>query len=1037
MIRKFHRVLSFTFVIVLGLFSSNTFALAPNMDGWSNVGKPYYLQGNTKFTNASDISGSNIMSRLRSSYTYKNRRTKVLNSVWRQEKMYTVNSSGSNYHYANITYDSLPNNLGYGYTEWYDSPQGIFLDYETQFITGKIVDSSHGSQNPVTDSIYYNRIQYPGTQQTVFIGSTQANGDLADAKSASILNRRGKTNYPIYFNKGTDLDSAIATELNSKNVRNVWILGGSERFTATAGLGKNFNVIRVGGVNRNETLEFMKSAPEKLKLPSKYSGDSNGIVIKGSLGWLQSSVYNKLLNARNNKDVNSIISAANDIFNNITVGSSPYPGQEPAVVIGVNYNGWESYVSIYYSQLNGSYVYQFILPGYFDAYEPINNWVDVTKYDYKNGNDYWVKPGSTFSIYTESRMKNYPYGLYPTNTEAFLESWDNNKYTRSVHGLYPWNNGLYTRENFTSDFNVISGEKAYNWQRTDSGVVNNYISGTHVMSAKYNNRNYKVSSSGNYINFNSWIGNTPYYNGKWIKTDGDAPVYSSIDVENKTDSSFDIKIKNVSDNNRSGVKKVVLKVWVNNGSGKVYEKEINLTSNSSTYQYTVNKANFGNNSSNYYYTVTLTDNVGNSRTYTSKVINMLKNNLTANRIDIYDPRENRYVSQVISGQEYVAVLEVKNTGETNITKSFDIGFKIENEVKGTYKETTGISKGQTKEYRFKFIAGNENLSGVIYEGIADYSNNISESNEKDNNISSEKPYSSPRSDTNPPIIPTSPPGGGKITNPVPIITVKVDLVAEYIDIVELNSESSVTEAITDDEYRIKYKIKNNSSLSFKNLDISKKSFKSEIYYGGILKGSITISDMNKDEVKTYYQQFKVPLLSDGIAEEVKSVNLNVDTTNNIFESNENNNTISRNKKIIGLKLTDYRITDVVNPIAAINYPIYTNEMPLSVKAGYNVTFKINVLGKPDSVYAKISDSRGKDYGKVELTKVKDIDNVRSEWTYTFAPDVDTEENTIIITEIYGKKNSFEYNYNLKENWSGNTLKIGGSAKEDIIIYRKY
>ncbi|MDU2124130.1 MAG: hypothetical protein E7E64_16680, partial [Clostridium celatum] len=69
--------------------------------------------------------------------------------------------------------------------------------------------------------------------------------------------------------------------------------------------------------------------------------------------------------------------------------------------------------------------------------------------------------------------------------------------------------------------------------------------------------------------------------------------------------------------------------------------------------------------------------------------------------------------------------------------------------------------------------------------------------------------------------------------------------------------------------------------------------------------------------------------------------------------------------------------------------------------------------------------------------VRDIDNVRSEWTYTFAPDIDTKEGTIIITEIYANKNAFTYDYNKKESWNGYTLKIGGSAKEDIIIYRKY
>ena len=538
--------------LVIGLNYSITFAIAPNMDGWREAGKPTYLQGNTKFTNAADINGSNIMSRLRSSYTYNSRRTKVLNSTWVQDKLITKTPDNTNFHYTDITYTDLPNGK-IGYTAWYDSPQGIFLDYETQFINGKIVDTSHGNVNPVDDSIYYNRIQYPGTQQNAYIGSTQVSGNLSDTKSAAILNRIGKTNYPIYLNNGKNLDSNISKELKDKNVRNLWILGGIERFNSTAGLSNNFNIIRIGGANRQETLEFMKDSPEKLKLPTKVSGDNNGIVVKGNLGWLQSSVYNKLMTARNNKDINSVISAADDILKNMVVGTKPSANQEPALVIGVNYQGWESYVSIYYSNIGGAYVYQFILPGYFDAYEPVNNWVDVSDVDYIDGKNYWVRPGKTFKIYTESRMKNEPYGLYPTNTEAILESWTNEKYAIAAHGL---NSGIYTRESFDTDFNKVSGEKASKWQRNDSGTLNNYISGSHYMSAKYDNRDYKVSSNGYYVAFNSWIGSDFYHDGKWVKTDGTAPIikntYSS-EWSNK-----DVKLSTSITDKRSGPKSVEL-----------------------------------------------------------------------------------------------------------------------------------------------------------------------------------------------------------------------------------------------------------------------------------------------------------------------------------------------------------------------------------------------------------------------------------------------------------------------------------------------
>ncbi|WP_368244147.1 CARDB domain-containing protein, partial [Clostridium tertium] len=517
--------------------------------------------------------------------------------------------------------------------------------------------------------------------------------------------------------------------------------------------------------------------------------------------------------------------------------------------------------------------------------------------------------------------------------------------------------------------------------------------------------------------------------------DKTAPTATSYDVVDRQDDTFTIDIVGVSDNGGSGVKSQTVKVWIETPSGRKEKLYTPTNINSSTSRVVVNRLDYGGYSKTYNYELKLVDNVGNSRTYTSKTGTMIQNNLKANRVDIYDPREGRYVSQVISGLQYEAIVEVVNTGERQITKNFDIGFKIDGTESCVITEDKGVEKDEVKNYKFTFTAGQENLIGVKYEGIVDYNDSVYETNEVDNTASTKNPYSTPRSDNNPPIIPQD--TGGKPTEIVPIITVVVDMEADYIDIVELDSDVSVTEVITDDMYRIKYRIKNNCSLSFQNLDIRNKSFNNKIYYDQVMTGQVDISQIRAGEIKTYYQEFTVPLLPEGMVEAIKTIRLDVDTKNSIKESDETNNTISKNKKVIGLKLTDYRITDVVNPISPLNYPIYTNEMPLNIKGGYNVTFMVNVTGKPDSVYANVKDSNGKNYGKIDMTKVRDIDNVRSEWTYTFAPDIDTKEGTIIITEIYANKNAFTYDYNKKESWNGYTLKIGGSAKEDIIIYRKY
>ena len=100
------------------------------------------------------------------------------------------------------------------------------------------------------------------------------------------------------------------------------------------------------------------------------------------------------------------------------------------------------------------------------------------------------------------------------------------------------------------------------------------------------------------------------------------------------------------------------------------------------YKLVINRADFGNIRRNYRYQVTLTDNVDNSRVYPIKNAQMLQYNLTANRIDIFDPRENRYVTQVISGLDYYAVVEVQNTGELDVKVPFEVALERDNEFTG-------------------------------------------------------------------------------------------------------------------------------------------------------------------------------------------------------------------------------------------------------------------------------------------------------------------------------------------------------------------
>lgn len=1123
----FVKIIIFSFLFI---FTTSLPAFSMNYSGWTKESPKYAnTQALKNNMNKSDIAGNDIMSRLRASYTYNTRMKYLIGSNWVQKNIFSPDFTAEENRYWSLytyTYDTPDGNTGY--TAWYDSPYGIVLDYLTPFSYFSRPEYKRNppageySSDVIKDMIFYNKIQY-GSSNQAYLASNNGAG-LSDAKSAAMLMRDDSSmSFPIYLNNGKDVDSNVKAALDEKGVKTLYIMGGYERFNYTAGLTKGFNIVRIGGINSQQTLEFYRNMPIKMKNPEKYTGDKNGIVINGTLpndlSWQY--VYDRLTNLKQSKNINELINLVSEISSRHNIGAEPYKSQIPALVLGVSTPDFKCYWMNYYNNINGTYVYQFILPEYHSNDTnptPTDNGLTIKKYDYKqNDSTFWVKKGNEFQVETNGYFAE-SVGDYPTRSYLGLAvngSFDSN--SPKSYGEVSKNGTIGT---FGEHFVVFNSNNRAS--RNNSGA-RNYITYLHSLSGKKDLEEYKLYSNSSYFMNGTEYTSSWKDSGKWIKIDGikptitggnstngwintnytisatasdnesgmlnvsitdssnnvktsgttsvslpvteegsfiytvkaldnvrneqiktvtvkidkTAPTATSYDVVDRQDDTFTIDIVGVTDGQGSGVKSQTVRVWIDTPTGRKEKVYTPVKVNDTTSRVVVNRLDYGGYTKTYYYELTLVDNVGNSRTYAAKTGTMIQNNLTAKRIDIYDPRENRYVSQVISGLQYQAVLEVENNGEREISKNFDIAFKVDSVEKGKITETKGIKKGEIKEYKFTFVAGEENLKGVKYEGIADYSNVIYETNENDNTAATKNPYTTPRSDENPPIIPPDITSGNKPNEPVPIITVIVDLEADFIDIVELNSNQSVTEVITDDEYRIKYRVKNNSSLALRNIDIINKTFTNKVYYDGVLKGQVNVSDINKNDVKTFYQTFKVPLLSDGIVEAIKPVRLDVDTANVIKESNETNNTIIRNKKIIGLKVIDYRITDVVNPITSLNLPLYTNQMPLSVKTGYNVTFNVDVLGKPDKVYAKVSDTNGKDYGIFEMIKIKDIDNVRSEWYYVFAPHIDTPDNTIIITEIFADRNSFTYNYNQKENWNGHTLRIGGNAREDIIIYRKY
>ncbi len=668
---------------------------------------------------------------------------------------------------------------------------------------------------------------------------------------------------------------------------------------------------------------------------------------------------------------------------------------------------------------------------------PVDSYVDIRMAKYQNGNTYWVNTREEFKVFTRVNTLNYP--LYPSDTRLYIGGNGINSEIYSGTKIVANTSDVSFSEGSekTKFFDKYSDYKAM--KSTSSDRSKKYLEATHSLIAKNaaNNMKFNLYSNGSIDFRNEVFYSSMATTNKVLAVDSVAPTLISDNISNKSEDTFTIDLKGVTDSTGSGVKSVDVKVWIEENSIKKYEKTFNVKPDSNgEYKLVINRADFGNIRRNYRYQVTLTDNVDNSRVYPIKNAQMLQYNLTANRIDIFDPRENRYVTQVISGLDYYAVVEVQNTGELDVKVPFEVALERDNEFTGKVN-ANGLKINEVKDYRVPFVAGEENLKGVVYKGIVDYTDDIDESNELDNITSSEKPYDIPRDESNPPTIPTTPPGGGKIPDPPPIITVELDLKASFVDAVEVGSDKVISELIPGDKVRIKYIVENMGSLSLEHYDILNKNFLNEIYYDGTKIDEVTISDLGKDERKTFYKDFVIPELKPDEIEVIKKLTLKVDSTNAIYETNENNNILNTNKKVLGLKVTDYRITDMVNPPKKYTYPIYIKNMPVSVKAGYNVTLRADVQGKPDRVYVQMTDNKGNNHGTYEMKKVKDISNNKAEYEFIFTTPLDSEKGTIFISEVIATRNSSTYNYNKRENWNGDTLKIGGSALEDIIIFRKH
>ncbi len=152
--------------------------------------------------------------------------------------------------------------------------------------------------------------------------------------------------------------------------------------------------------------------------------------------------------------------------------------------------------------------------------------------------------------------------------------------------------------------------------------------------------------------------------------------------------------------------------------------------------------------------------------------------------------------------------------------------------------------------------------------------------------------------------------------------------------------------------------------------------------------------------------------------------------------NGNEKIVKHNYLIYSLKLINFRITNIVNH-KNYSYPISKENLPVLYKTGYNVTFRINSKGYPNSVKTVITTSPSVYNNTITLKKVGTSGN-QEIWEGKFFVPVNAGgklDNIKIYANTTAYKGSTTYNYNAKENWNGHILTISGRALQDVRINR--
>ena len=117
-----------------------------------------------------------------------------------------------------------------------------------------------------------------------------------------------------------------------------------------------------------------------------------------------------------------------------------------------------------------------------------------------------------------------------------------------------------------------------------------------------------------------------------------------------------------------------------------------------------------------------------------------------------------------------------------------------------------------------------------------------------------------------------------------------------------------------------------------------------------------------------------------------------------------------------------------------SYPIFKDKMPVDYIAGYYVTLQVDKKGNPEKVISNVSTDGGATSTNLEF-KLVGHSGTEGIWEAKYFLDNKSAIGTIISNNITTYKNTTSYNYNSKEVWDGETLRVVSGLEKDIIIKR--